>query len=1716
MPLARLENFLKNLNGNTLYVDPNELDASDSIENRGNSRLRPFKTIQRALLEAARFSYVAGPNNDLFDQTTILIAPGTHYIDNRPGYWIDSSLTARDINNNARTIVEFNVSTNFDLNDPTNQLHIFNSIDGGVIVPRGTSIVSSDLRKTKIRPRYVPDPNASGIGRSSIFRLTGACYIFGFTIFDGDPVGRVYNNYTTNTVVPNFSHHKLTAFEYADGKNSVTRNSDATGKTDLDMYYYKLSLAYGNQSNRPVLPGYSNLQKSIDENRIVGELGTGEISISDVTSGDGGTGTNVITVVTQTPHGLAPFTPILLSGIGQNQSSTTELEYNGNFLVAQVINEFEFTYLLPGVPTETLNPSVSGAVVKVISDTVSSASPYVFNCSLKSVYGMSGLHADGSKSTGFRSMVTAQFTGISLQKDDRAFVKYDDVSGTYKYQDNFGVDEFLHQESLSKYRPDWESFHIKASNDSFIQCVSIFAIGFAKQFYGDTGGDQSITNSNSNFGSVALYSNGYKPYSLAKDNHGFITHVIPPKDFAQGENNIRFYPINTSLTNTLAPANLYSRIYFDGFNDILNPPAAKIRGFALGGRNGDKLYYKKIQDEYSITISPNYKINHNITTIDTTTNELTLASNSGIATGLPVKIISQTGVLPDGIEPGKVYFVRPFGGNDVKLYENIVNAESNSSPVDVKNTVGLSTNNLYLVSKVSDKQSGDVGHPIQWDNTAKNWYVGVSSSTASVDFWTTLATLSGPASFVKRKIDPRSKDDRIYRFRYVIPKESRNASAPTSGFILQKSSTAVNSLYSQANSVQLVSAEGNELSLVRNKGIIVDAWYDSGTDVATVITNKPHNLKAGDKIAINNLKSSNEPNPVGLGTGTGFNGEFTVKTVVNDLRFTYDLSVDPGTITTGASAFESWLTERDCAQTSNFRIPPYTIYDAARSAMPYFVCKQIDNDYQVYKIKQIQPYVQDSTDGIYHLTLNVFKNVPTVSPFNVDTYKLSQSIEDLYPTQDLDNPHSDPEPSTSVASRKYIGKVDTNDVENSTTRETLVQFFKDFSLGRGITQITKVGNDCTITTSQNHGLGGIRKVVISGAGTGFDDGSYYDIPLCGGTGSNATANVIVSGGQVNTVTIANPGSGYTIGDVLSLKGLPGSTNNATVTITTSVGLIFNPADTDTIQIIGSKSLQNNGVFVIKSTTANTITYENASGVAEASSDAVVILSGLGYPISSVPDGSVYNSTTNVTTITVNTNNPHSFVPGNKVIFNDGIAGICTVTSVTGITTFTVNGDASAATRVFSIGLIPTLKDTNSSNENLNSRQYSIFSGYKSRTNQEVTLTNTNFLVSNIEGLNKGEFIQLADEIMLVTRISGGEVFVKRSVFGTRISTHPINTAVKRIEILPVELRRNSILRAAGQTFEYTGFGPGNYSTGMPSNQDRILTDPEILISQALTSKGGLVVYTGMNSNGEFFIGRKKFDALTGDEIAVTGPGEDIDQGGDFDEITVNKITINQEMDGSTANGAINNFTILSSFNVVGVSTFESIVQSTNCTNGAVVVAGGVGIGGNLNVCGNGTISGLLDVNGGATIDNIQIGVTGDNEIDTSTGNLTIDSAGGTTTIDDNLTVNGTLTFNGDLNVTGDITAFYTSDQRLKDNIVAIENPLAKVLSISGNTYNWNEKSGKEGNDVGVIAQEVLEVLPEAVTTRDNGYLAVDYQKLVPLLVEAIKELSDKVKQLESK
>ena len=123
---------------------------------------------------------------------------------------------------------------------------------------------------------------------------------------------------------------------------------------------------------------------------------------------------------------------------------------------------------------------------------------------------------------------------------------------------------------------------------------------------------------------------------------------------------------------------------------------------------------------------------------------------------------------------------------------------------------------------------------------------------------------------------------------------------------------------------------------------------------------------------------------------------------------------------------------------------------------------------------------------------------------------------------------------------------------------------------------------------------------------------------------------------------------------------------------------------------------------------------------------------------------------------------------------------------------------------------------------------------------------------------------------------------------------------------------------------------------------------------------------------------------------------------------------------------------------------------------------------------------------------------------------------------------GSLYNKGEARFGADVIAFYSSDRRFKDNIFTIESPIDKIKKISGVEFDWNDKgpawtrSEEFGNpsgslhDVGVVAQEIQEILPEAVKTREDGYLAVDYEKIIPLLIEGIKEQQTTIEDLQSR
>ncbi len=1804
MPLNKLENFIKNTEGRILYVNPNDLDATDAVTNQGNSLTKPFKTVQRALLESARFSYLRGNDNDITEKTTILLFPGEYIIDNRPGYAI------KEVSNQARAVapsgeetaasdtLSLTLNSNFDLTQSDNILYKFNSISGGVVVPRGTSIVGLDLRKTKIRAKYVPNPTDTDVDKTAIFKITGACYFWQLSFFDADETGVVYTDdidfSSNNQSKPTFSHHKLTCFEYADGVNIPSGYQI----TDLDMYYSKLSNAFNLESGRNIDQKYPSdslgFAKQRPEWEIVGAFANDPIVISSIRSGDGFVPSVVVTVTTATEHNLTAGTPIKIKGVAVE-------DYNISTKVQSVVSETEFTYLLSAF-RDNLPASPAAATTQTVTvetDTVSGASPYVFNCSLRSVWGMNGMHADGSKASGFRSMVVAQFTGVSLQKDDRAFVKYDPTSRVYdgitisrqtgsdlsKDSSSLNPDKVYHLDSNAVYRRGWEPSHIKISNDSFIQVVSVFAIGFNRHFDVQSGGDASITNSNSNFGQISLVSEGFKKSAFEKDNNAYITSIIAPKAVTRSETDVDWVSLDVQKTISVG---ISSHLYLFGFTASDDNPPVIIQGYRVGARKDEKLYLNTVgatvkdapicmidsfsgglgnvakgtivsEKEYFVSSGP-------------TNNVLTLSANHGLQNGEKIRIVSENGDLPENIEPHIVYYAitsdtsTPLAANQIKIAASKTNADARISI----NIYGGTS--LKIISRVSDKTSGELGFPIQYDSVNSQWYIHSSTNN---DIYTEIVAQGvgvlgdrTNVTYVKRVEDPRSLEDKLYKFRVVIPQTSTNAKDPTNSFIIQESSSTGIGSDGYSSNLTINSSDFNYNKNPR----FISTCSVVGTAVS-VVAERPHNLNVNDIIIIQNVKSNTNTDAI---DNLGYNGTFRVTQIVTDKIFQYGSGFEdvfgivhvPGTFT-GVTTIRN-------------------------TSLPRFEKNDAQNNYYIYRNDVITPYIFGVQDGVYQITaLNCENAIPT----EFTDFKYSQNVVDLYPQLDKDNLVENPRSASSFAKRSPIGDVITNELQRSITRETVDSFIPTFGAGLKITGVSTSFSSATlgtatITFDRDHGFNGIATYTSLTGGSGKSNGTYYGVKLFNNTGltdwRGATAKVTVSGGSVVSADIMSGGSGYSGSNTLYFDtSVVGGAVNASISVdNTGISSCLG----DVLQITGLGNTSD-GYYRVTSVPSRTqVAFAITNFDPKPLVNQYAFNNGPSVQVTSTP---VYNSTVGIATFTTNT--PHGLLAGNRfrVVTSTGFSlGDFLVKERVSTTSFSAITNNSLSTAAFVLKHAFTSNDAISdrTEENISTRNVHLYDNQILRLDENIT-NDTAFQVSLfnsqigiIPRFPLGSYILVDNEIMRVSRngltgAGSNELNVIRGVFGTRTQDHSSGSLIRKIKVLPIEFRRPSISRASGHTFEYLGYGPGNYSTGLPQLQVRTITEREDYLAQSQERSGGTVVYTGMNSDGDFFIGNTKYSSASGTQKTFDIPtptvtAEDPSRTSViFDELRVkerllveggNSGTVLSQFDGPvTFNNEIkvnNTASINAQLKVI------STTQSTNKDTGCVVIEGGMGIEKNLNVGGNVGINGTLTVTQNASF-NANVSIAGafsvapsatallvDNNLNVtgiatvlalnlSTSGMTDGDLGsdggsdgifgifnttnsGTTsflnkdsggTYNDILSLtSSTATVDGELRVTGDIVAFYTSDERLKDNVSPIQDPLAKVISISGNTFDWNEKSGKEGSDVGVIAQEIQKVLPEAVTERENGYLAVRYDRIVPLLVEAIKELSEKVESLENK
>lgn len=422
---------------------------------------RPFKTINRAVIEAAIITskewYSFTSRQAQLDCVSIVLSTGVHKLYNDPG------------------LASTNIASWGLSKDPTiAELIEFNpAVTGGVLLPRGVSLCAADLRKTSIRPNFVPavadevvtitDGVANYSNRTAMFKMTGTGYYFGFSIFDNVNEER--------------SHHLLDAFAFAT-------------EAELDDFYAK--------------------------------------TLSGV--GDGADLANNLTV-----------------------TRTTEFE-----IVAPIVRG--------ETPTEAW-------------DSTDSASPYIFNVSIRSNYGLGGAFIDGARVGGLKSMVCANFTGVSLQKDMSCWQIY--VGGQWvepTYTEYIAADP-----DNVRMNPARLSRHISAINDAFIQEVSVFAIGQGIHHFCDTGGEITITNSNSSFGGCAAYSRGYKTFAFPTDRNWAISSIKVPLDLQEKTGNVRRIFLGTISEVTASKITLVNDLAVD--SSSVNTPAVLLRdgySFASG------------------------------------------------------------------------------------------------------------------------------------------------------------------------------------------------------------------------------------------------------------------------------------------------------------------------------------------------------------------------------------------------------------------------------------------------------------------------------------------------------------------------------------------------------------------------------------------------------------------------------------------------------------------------------------------------------------------------------------------------------------------------------------------------------------------------------------------------------------------------------------------------------------------------------------------------------------------------------------------------------------------------------------------------------------------------------------------------------------------------------------------------------------------------------
>ena len=349
----------------------------------------------------------------------------------------------------------------------------------------------------------------------------------------------------------------------------------------------------------------------------------------------------------------------------------------------------------------------------------------------------------------------------------------------------------------------------------------------------------------------------------------------------------------------------------------------------------------------------------------------------------------------------RLYYVIRTSTNTLKLASNLTNA---------LNGKGLNCNNvktdgtLQIISRVSDKNPGDVGHPIQFDSNQSNWFIKVDRFN---ELYPQLASRGvagiGEAtseSWFNRVQEGRSLDERIYTARMFIPKEADDARDPSDGFVVQESKSTSDILFDPVSITQ------EQYQYDRNPRFIGTCSYDTVSAKVTLFSERPHTLQKGHIVNVKGVKSANNVNAI---DGQGYNGRYTVTDVVDAHTIKYAItSGNPG-------VFQNDTSVRD-------------------TKLPRFEKNQIKANFYIFRPNILEGFAQGFNDGISQADF-VSSSYPLEIEFDDRSY--SQPVEDFYPQLDRDNWDDNPLPSQTYAKRTPIGLTVLNDKKKSLTERQL-------------------------------------------------------------------------------------------------------------------------------------------------------------------------------------------------------------------------------------------------------------------------------------------------------------------------------------------------------------------------------------------------------------------------------------------------------------------------------------------------------------------------------------------------------------------------------------------------------------------------------------------------------------------------------------------------------